>query len=195
LSLVGLSFISLNGLIGFIGLDRLVGPVGLVLGHISLVKIVSFIGLISLDGHIGCNSLIIDVIVVSIGLVAVSLGNVCIKFEIKTKLSPCYLLARESWLWCVRRVFSSLIGLNSVYRDALQNATQLFFDRILQMIKYFVTRECEHIGDTSIISQEGISIFKFPARFLEISCRDLISFTFSTTLIIEKTWLSASFGH
>jgi hypothetical protein len=37
---------------------------------------------------------------------------------------------------------------------------------------------CEHIGDTSICSQEGISIFKFPERFLEISCRDLITFTF-----------------
>jgi hypothetical protein len=42
---------------------------------------------------------------------------------------------------------------------------------------------CEHIGDTSICSQEGISIFKFPEMFLKISCRDLITFTFSTTLI------------
>jgi hypothetical protein len=98
LSLVGLSFSSLNGLIGFIGLDGPVGPVGLVFGHISLVEIVNFIGLISLDGHIECNSLIRDVIVVSLGLVAVSLGNVCIEFEIKTKLSPCYLFVRESWL-------------------------------------------------------------------------------------------------
>jgi hypothetical protein len=126
--LIGLfSFISLNGRIGFIGLDGLVGPVGLVIGHISLVKIVGFIGLISLDGHIGSNSLIGDVIVVSLGLVAVSLCNVCIKFEIKTKLYPCYLLARESWLWWyVRRVFSSLAGLDSVFGDALQNAKQLF---------------------------------------------------------------------
>jgi hypothetical protein len=88
------------------------------------------------------------------------------------------LFARESWLWCVRRVFSSFAGLNSVFGKALQNATQLVFDRIPQMSIYFVTRECEHIGDTSIISQEGISIFEFPERFLEISCRDLISFTF-----------------
>ncbi len=41
-----------------------------------------------------------------------------------------------------------------------------------------VNGPCEHIGDTSISSQEGISIFKFPERFLEMSCRDLISFTF-----------------
>ncbi len=94
MSLVSLSFISLNGLIGFIDLDGLVGPVGLVIGHISLIKIVGFIGLVSLDGHIGRNSLISNVIVVSLGLVAVSLGNVRIKFEIKTKLSPCYLFAR-----------------------------------------------------------------------------------------------------
>jgi hypothetical protein len=152
-SFASLSFISLNGLVGFIGLNGLVGPVDLVLGHISLIKLVGFIGLISLNGNIGRNSVIGNAIVASFGLVAVSLGNVCIEFEIKTKLSQCYLFARESWLWCVRRVFSSLAGLNSVFGNALQNATQLFFDRIPQMTKYFVTRECEDIGDTSICSQ------------------------------------------
>jgi hypothetical protein len=35
-----------------------------------------------------------------------------------------------------------------------------------------------------LVTQEGISIFKFPERFLEISCKDLISFTLLTTLII-----------
>jgi hypothetical protein len=121
--LIGLfSFISLNGLPGFIGLDGLVGPVRLVIGHISLIEIAGFIGLISFNSHIGCNSLIGNVIVVSLGFVAVSLGNVRIKFEIKIKLPPCYLLVRESWLWCVRRVFSSLAGLDSVFGDALQNA-------------------------------------------------------------------------
>jgi hypothetical protein len=99
-----------------------------------------------LDGHIGCNSLIGNVTVVSLGLVAVSLGNVCIEFEIKTKISPCYSFARESWLWCVRRVFSSLTALDSVFGNALQNATQSFFNRIPQMIKYFVMRKCENIS-------------------------------------------------
>jgi hypothetical protein len=61
-------------------------------------------------------------------------------------------------LWCVRIVFSSLAELDSFFGNALQNATQLFFDGIPQMNEYFVTRECEHIGDTSINSQEGISI-------------------------------------
>jgi hypothetical protein len=75
------------------------------------------------------------------------------------------LFGRESWLWCVRRVFSSLAGLNSVFGNTLQNITQLCFDRIPQINKYFVMRECEHISDTSISSQEGISIFKFPERF------------------------------
>jgi hypothetical protein len=37
---------------------------------------------------------------------------------------------------------------------------------------------CEHIGDTSIRVQERISMFNFPERFLEISCRDLIDLTF-----------------
>ncbi len=191
MSLVGLSFSSLNGLIGFIGLNGPVRPVGLVLHHISLVKIINFIGLISLDGHIGCNSLIGDVIVVSLGLVAVSLGNVCIKFEIKTKLSPYYLFVRESWLWCVRRVFYSLTGLDSVFGNALQNATELFFNRIPQMTKYFVMRECENIPtgislccDSAFAYKKEFSIFKFPERFLEISWRDLTILTISMTLII-----------
>jgi hypothetical protein len=164
----------LVGLLNFVGHNDRIGLVGLVLSHISLIGLVglvsiSFNGLISLDGHIGHNGLIGEVIFVSLGLVAVGLGNVRIKFEMKTKLSSCCLFARESWLWCVRRVFSSLTGLNSVFGNALQNATQLFFDRIPQMNKYFVMRECEHIADTSISSQEGISIFKFPEMFSEIS--------------------------
>jgi hypothetical protein len=161
----------LIGLIGLVGLIGLIGHISLV-GHnghldiectrhtglIGLLNCVGHndrIGLVSLDlSYIGRNILIGNVIFVSLGLVAVSLGNIRIYFEIKTKLSPCYLLARESWLWCARRVFSSLAGLNSVYGDALQNATQLFFNRIPQMNKYFVTRECEHIGHISISSKE-----------------------------------------
>ncbi len=50
-------------------------------GLISLVGL-AFIGLIGLDGHIGCNGLIGNIIDVSLGLVVVSLGNVRIKFEI-----------------------------------------------------------------------------------------------------------------
>jgi hypothetical protein len=183
-SFLGLSFISLNSLIGFIGLDGLIGPVGLVLGHISLVKLLALLASLALMATLDAMALSVTLLLSALGLVAVSLGNVCIQFEIKTKLSPCYSFARESWLWGVRIVFYSFAGLDSVFGNALQNALQLFFDRIPQMNKYFVMRECEHIGVTNISSQKGISIFKFPERFLEISCRDLISFPLLTTLII-----------
>jgi hypothetical protein len=63
-----------------------------------------------------------------------------------------------------------------------------------ELVKYFgllpgmgeqeVKGECEHIGDTSICSQEEIFILKFPKRFVEIFSRDLTSFTISTSLII-----------
>jgi hypothetical protein len=79
---------------------------------------------------------------------------------------------------CEESIFFSCWTQLSLWRP-IKNATQLFFNRILQMNKYFIARECEHIGDTSICSQEGISIFKFPERFLEISFRDL---TFSLCL-------------
>jgi hypothetical protein len=65
---------------------------------------------------------------------------------------------------------------DSYFGDALQNAKQLFFSRLPQMTKYFVMRECENIPMwiflcvTTVFSQQvGISIFKFPKRFLEIS--------------------------
>jgi hypothetical protein len=92
------------------------------------------------------------------------------------------MFVRESWLWCVRR---SLAGLNlDSFGDTLQNSKQLYFNRILQSTKYFVMMECEHIGETSICSQERIYIFKFPV-FFELSCRDLTTFTtLLTTLII-----------
>ncbi len=77
-------------------------------------------------------------------------------------------------------VLLHIAGLDSVFRNALQNATQLFFDRILQMTKYCVMRECENIhsrmslsGDLVFSHQQGIYGFKFPKRFLEISSRDL----------------------
>jgi hypothetical protein len=62
---------------------------------------------------------------------------------------------------------------NSYFLISLRPTKQLFFIRLPQMTKYFVMRESEHIGDTSIWSQEGISIFKFPERFLMISCAEI----------------------
>jgi hypothetical protein len=72
----------------------------------------------------------------------------------------------------VRRVFSSLAGLNSVFGNALHNATQIFFDRIPQMTKYFITRECEHIGDTVI--GHGIGGKVIPAKMAQLAGSQLL---------------------
>jgi hypothetical protein len=73
-------------------------------------------------------------------------------------------------LWCVRRL-SSLAGLDS---DFLY-AKQVFLDRIPQVTKYFVMRECEEsytkslCCDSAFAHKEEFYIFEFPERFLEIS--------------------------
>ncbi len=73
--------------------------------------------------------------------------------------------------------------LDSIFGNALQNATQLFFDRTPQMTQYCIMREWENIfheylydGDLVFVILKGINGFKFPKRFLEISSRDLTSF-------------------
>ncbi len=114
-SLVGLGFIGPSCLVGFIGL---VGLVSLVFGgFVGLIGFISLIGLVIF----GLNGLIGKGIFVN-----------SLRFEIEMKQSQHDLFLRESWLWCVRRVFSSLTGLDSVFGNALQNVTQLFFDRIPQ---------------------------------------------------------------
>jgi hypothetical protein len=179
---IGLDFIGHNGLVDFMGLGLdgfiglgLIGFIGLSLG--SLINGISLIGLLGLIGFIGL-----------IGLVSFGLNGLIgkgiivnsLQFEIEMKQSQHDLFQRESWLWCEGTVFSSLAGLDSVFGNALQNATQLFFDRIPQMTKYYVMRECENIhswislrGDLVFSHQQGIYGFKFPKRFLEISSRDL----------------------
>jgi hypothetical protein len=81
------------------------------------------------------------------------------------------MFVREGWLWCVRRVLYSLAGLNSdfFFGLALQNGKQIFFNRIPQMTKYFVMRECEDIPtwrslccDSAFAHKKEFSIFKFP---------------------------------
>jgi hypothetical protein len=69
-------------------------------------------------------------------------------------------------------VLLHIAGLDSIFGNALQNATQLFFDRIPQMTKYCVMRECENIhswislsGDLEFSHQQGIYGFKFPKGF------------------------------
>jgi hypothetical protein len=193
-SLIGLSgrigLIGNNGLFGFgivghiglVGLFSLVGHTGLIglvgfvgLGGISLISLVGLIGFIGLIGLNGLVSFSLNGFI-GIRIIVVRLGIIRIEFEIRMKQSQHYLFVRER---VVRRMISCfLIYLrpDSYFRDALQNAKELFFSRLPQMTKYFVTRECENIPTwislcvTTVFSQQrGISIFKFPKRFSEIS--------------------------
>jgi hypothetical protein len=66
-----------------------------------------------------------------------------------------HLFVRESLL--SQHVLLLAGGLYSVFWNALQNATQLFFDRIPQMTKYCIMRECENIH--SWISLSGDLVF------------------------------------
>jgi hypothetical protein len=92
------------------------------------------------------------------------------------------LIWRESGLWCKWRVFSSLTGLNSVFKNSLQNAKQLFNISLPQLTKYCVMRACKNIlcgylydGDLVFVILKGIYGFKFPKRFLEIYSSNLTS--------------------
>ncbi len=81
---------------------------------------------------------------------------------------------------CEESIFFSCLTQLSLWKRVIK-CNIIFFDKIPQMNEYLVMRECEHIGDTSISSPEEISIFKFPERLLEISCRDLISLPFNNS--------------
>jgi hypothetical protein len=108
ISLVGLSGFGLVGLSGINGLIVRIGLAGFVglsgFGLISLVGIIGFglVGLSGINGLIG----------------RISLVN-RLQFEIEMKPSQQDLFWRESGLWCVWRVFSSLAGLDSVFLNAL----------------------------------------------------------------------------
>jgi hypothetical protein len=87
-----------------------------------------------------------------------------------------YWFVRESWLW---HVLSRLDSFS--FGDALKNAKQLFSTRLSKMTICCIM--CENIlhgylydGDLVFVILKGISIFKFPKRFLEISSRGLTSF-------------------
>ncbi len=157
-SLIGLGDFSITSLIGIIGQTGLIGPSAL--SACQLVSLIGFIGLIGLVSF-GLNGLFGEGIIVN-----------SLQFEIEMKQSQHDLFWRESWLWCVGRVFFSLAGLHSVFENALQNAKQVFFDRIPKMTKYCVMRECEDIlcgylydGDLVFVILKGIFSFKSPKRF------------------------------
>jgi hypothetical protein len=121
----GLNFIGHNGLVDFMGLGLdgfiglgLVGFIGFGLG--SLVNGISLIGLVGLIGFIS----LVDLVSFGLnGLIGKGIIVNSLQFEIEMKQSQHDLFQRESWLWCVGRVFSSLAGLNSVFGNALQNTT------------------------------------------------------------------------
>jgi hypothetical protein len=129
---IGFGLISLISLSGF-GLAGLSGINGLIV-QISLASFVglSGFGLISLVGIIGFGLVGLSGINGLIG--QINLVN-SLQFKIEMEPSQQDLFLRESGLWCVWRVFSSLTGLDSVFLNALQNAKQLFSTRIPQMTK------------------------------------------------------------
>jgi hypothetical protein len=160
----------MNGLIsvGFVGLFSFISIVGL--GFIGLLGLIGFIGLIGLVGlvGIGLNGFI------SNSIIAVSFSLVQIQFKIKMKQSQHYSFVREKDVACANSYFLIFLRPDSYFGDTLQDAKQLFLSRLLQMTKYFVTRECENIPTwrslclTTVFSQQGgISVLKFPKRFLE----------------------------
>jgi hypothetical protein len=173
IGLVGFGFFGVNGLInsvGFVGLVSFISLVGLgFIGLLGLIGFIGLIGLVSLIG-IGLNGLI------SISIIAISFGLIRIQFEIEMKQSQHYSFVREKDVACADSYFHTLLRPDSHFGDAIQNAKQLFLSRLSQMTKYFVMRECENIPTwislclTTVFSQQGgISVFKFPKRFLKLS--------------------------
>ena len=81
-----------------------------------------------------------------------------------------YCIASHWFVWesLLCDVLLHIAGLDSVLENTLQNATQLFFNRIPQMTKYCVMRECENnhswislSGDLLFSHQQEIYGFKF----------------------------------
>jgi hypothetical protein len=206
--LIGLGRVSLIdwiSLVGQISLGRLISHI---IGHnrldgiinLGLVSLVDLVGLSGINDLIGLDSLVAAIIAAAEFLVvmvtqaaAAKTHGVAIKLAIATKITNAAiwyycaallvlfsLIWRESGLWCEWRVFSSLAGLNSVFKNALQYTKQLFSVRTPVMTKYCVMRECDNIrnrylygGDLLFVILKGVYSFKFPKGFLEISSRDL----------------------
>ncbi len=176
--ILGLSLISHYGLIDFIdlGIECLISLVGLN-GHISLVGLGCFSGWRARAKkkmwYSDNNATAIPAAATRTNGVATKITNAALWYY----CAAYYWFVREGLLWHVP-------GLDSDFclELALQNGKQLFCNRIPQMTKYCVMRECENIhswisliGDLVFSHQQGIYDFKFPKRFLEISSRDLTS--------------------
>jgi hypothetical protein len=173
ISFVGLGLFGVNGLInvGFVGLVSFISLVGL--GFIGLLGLIGFIGLLGLVGIV-LNGLI------SNSIIAISFGLVCIQFEIEMIQSQHCSFVREKDVACANSYFLISLRPDSYFGDGIQHAKQLFFSSFPQMTKYFVMRECEDIPtwislccDSAFAHKKEFSIFKFPERFLVISCAEI----------------------
>jgi hypothetical protein len=110
---------------------------------------------------------------------ATTITNVATYNYCTTSLYYTLLFEGESWSW---HVLLSRLNSDSYHGDALQYTKQLLFISLPLMSNYCIRRECENIFcgylydyDLALVILKGISSFKFPERFLEISCRDLTS--------------------
>jgi hypothetical protein len=187
ISLIGLGLISLVslGLISLVGHIDLIGIVGLInlcgTSLISLVDLIGFIALLGLNGLVsfGLNGLN------GINLIGVSLSIICIQFGIKKKIPM--LLVYEGGLVVVceeSTFFSCWIQLRLFLWTCITKwKTNIFFNRIPQMIKYFVMRECEDIPTRNLyaathhlLTRRIFLFLKFPERFSEISCAEISLF-------------------
>jgi hypothetical protein len=150
-----IGFIGL-GLVGFIGLglDSLVSISGLIscncldgIISLGLASLVGLVGLSGINGLVGLDSLVAAIIAAAEFLVATATQapaakthGVAIKLASTTKITNAEiwyycaallsvllpLIWRETGLLCEWRVFSSLAGLDSFYKNALQNAKKYF---------------------------------------------------------------------
>jgi hypothetical protein len=128
--LIGLRLVSLIGQISLIDSSALLNhwPIGLIgIIGVGLYCLVGFIGLIGLVGLIGFIGLVGLVSFGLNGLIGRGIIINSLQFKIEMKQSQHDLFRRESWLWCVRRVFSSLAGLNSVFKKSLQKCNTIIF--------------------------------------------------------------------
>jgi hypothetical protein len=102
-------------------------------------------------------------------LSATKITNAAIYYYCAATLLHAYSFVREMCWWLAlakKKMWLWIASSDDPYNgEVLQYTKQLFLTRLPQMTKYFVMRECEHIGDTSIWSQEGINIFKYPKGF------------------------------
>ncbi len=118
---------------------------------------------------------------------ATRIANAASTYYFTALLLHVHLLVREKmWWWLAltkKKMWWWIASFGESYHgDALQYAKEKFSARLPQMTKYCVMRECEnilhgylYIFDLAFSQHDRIHGFKFPSRFLGISCRDLTS--------------------